>query len=61
MAQIMVEGLDPLIARGLVQDSAAGLHVVDADMLHFYAASVLQRVRISAIDITSVDRIGASP
>jgi glycerol-3-phosphate O-acyltransferase len=37
MGQVVVEGLEPLIARGLVTE---GLVVVDAAMVGFYAASV---------------------
>jgi glycerol-3-phosphate O-acyltransferase len=40
MGQVVVEGLEPLIARGLVLDGPEGLTVADAAMVGFYAAAV---------------------
>ncbi|MFM2388503.1 MAG: hypothetical protein RLZZ437_58 [Pseudomonadota bacterium] len=59
--QTITEGLDPLIARGLVQEGADGLTVADAEIVGFYAAAVAQRVRISDNRIDSIDRSPTSP
>jgi glycerol-3-phosphate O-acyltransferase len=61
MAQTLAEGLEPLIARGLVQEAEGGLTVADADILGFYAAPVLQRVRNSDQMIKIVDPVSTSP
>ncbi len=61
IGQIMTEGLEPLIVRGVVQDGPDGLQVTDAQIVGFYAAPVQQRVRNSASGNSSVDRIDASP
>jgi glycerol-3-phosphate O-acyltransferase len=60
-AQTLVEGLAPLIARGIVQDEPDGLRVTAPDILRFYAASVQQRVRNSLHDIANVDHIVTTP
>jgi glycerol-3-phosphate O-acyltransferase len=59
--QAIAEGLEPLIARGAVQEGSDGLRVIDPDILGFYAASVQQRVRNSLSAISSVDRLTTSP
>jgi glycerol-3-phosphate O-acyltransferase len=61
VAQTVTEGLDPLIARGLVQDGPAGLRTTDAAILAFYAASVQQKVRNSDTNISDVDQISTTP
>jgi glycerol-3-phosphate O-acyltransferase len=40
MTQTVIEGLEPLIARGLVHEGPEGLTVADAAMVGFYAASL---------------------
>ena len=59
--QTLIEGLDPLIARGVVVETATGLQIKDLEILSFYAAPVLQRVRNSAPIISTVDRRATSP
>jgi hypothetical protein len=59
--QAIVEGLEPLLARGVVEDGSAGLVVKDADIIGFYAAPVLQRVRNSDAMFSAVDRPATSP
>jgi glycerol-3-phosphate O-acyltransferase len=61
MTQTIVEGLQPLMTRGIVRDAAEGLQVIDRDILGFYAAAVQQRVRNSLFGISSVDRARTSP
>ncbi|MGL5009852.1 MAG: 1-acyl-sn-glycerol-3-phosphate acyltransferase [Paracoccaceae bacterium] len=57
LGQTLVEGLEPLIARGLVVEGPDGLHVTDAEMIGFYAASVLQRVGNSDAAHGNIDRL----
>jgi glycerol-3-phosphate O-acyltransferase len=40
MEQLLAEGLEPLIARGMVREGPEGLTVADAGMVGFYAASL---------------------
>jgi glycerol-3-phosphate O-acyltransferase len=61
MAQTVSEGLEPLIARGLVEETSVGLQVKDTEIIGFYAASVLQRVRNSDAAHSDVDRQATSP
>jgi hypothetical protein len=61
MAQTVTEGLAPLIARGAVGEGEEGLQVKDHEIVGFYAASVLQRVRNSDVVIASVDWSATSP
>jgi glycerol-3-phosphate O-acyltransferase len=61
MAQTMREGLEPLLARGVVEETVEGFVIKTPDIVGFYAASVLQRVRISDNPITVVDQATTSP
>jgi glycerol-3-phosphate O-acyltransferase len=61
ITQTIIEGLEPLIARGAVSEDADGLRVTDVDIIGFYAAAVQQRVRNSDATNVSVDRPATSP
>ena len=60
MAQILIEGLEPLLARGLVLDRPEGLVQAAPDIVGFYAASVQQRAGISDNSLPFVDRAQAT-